>query len=136
DDLKRCRQRFSKNCFFIRYSLRHDMQVRQWHGQVLGETAVGVENAHHPAVWTVSPEPLQAHLTPPTGEIDLPNHALADQVRWSVAHLADKLVTRYAVKSHVALEDLQIGGTNPRQTDMDKSSGLSDLRRGVGSSQA
>jgi hypothetical protein len=45
-------------------------------------------------------------------EIDLADDAPADEIAGTFANRTDELVARHAFETHVAFEDLQVGGTD------------------------
>src|SRR5712692_3941410 len=93
------------------------MEVRYWHGEILGEAAVGIEDAHYSTIEAVASESLPAEFACATDEVNLTHHAFSDQISRSFTNLTDKLMPWNALKSHIASQDLQVGGADPSEVD-------------------
>jgi hypothetical protein len=74
-------------------------------------------------------EVARAVITAPTAEINLTDYTPAEPLFWPLAYRTYELVTRYAAKPHVAVEDLQVGGTNTSEMNSNDSGMIVSRRR-------
>jgi len=56
-------------------------------------------------------------MTLATGKIDFRYHALPGETSWTLFNDADEFVSRNALKTHIALKNLQICGADAGQMD-------------------
>ena len=112
-------QRLGKYRFFVADVFRNAMKIVDGHRNQFGERAVGVENPHHGPLRTMAAEIAPASLASPAAEVDLANHAPADELGRPFNYRTDEFMAGHAFEAHVAFEDLQIGGANAGEVDFD-----------------
>jgi hypothetical protein len=119
-NFKSRRERFRKDGGLIANAVGQQVQVCDRHGDPFGESSVGPEDAHDVAMGTVAAEPARTPIAPAASEIDFTNHTPAQKFSRSVADLTDELMAGNALETHVASENLQIGGANTGEVNLDQ----------------
>jgi hypothetical protein len=61
-------------------------------------------------------------LAPAAGEVDFADYALIDEFRWSLDDGTDELVPGDALEAHVTVKNLEIGGADAGEVNLDQGS--------------
>src|SRR5947208_2160340 len=73
-----------------------------------------------------------AGIALPATEIDLADDAFTNKLPRSLADRAGEFVAGHALEIHVAFENLQVGGANPGELNLDQGKSRVSARRAVG----
>ena len=119
EDLERGGQRLGEDRRLVAHALGHLVEVLHRDLDVLGEGAVGVEDAHHRPARAVPRHPPLAVGAEPAAEVDLADHALAAPLGRPLDHPPDELVAEHAAEAHVPPGQLQVGAADARPDDAD-----------------
>jgi hypothetical protein len=80
----------------------------------------------------VTAKPTIAKVAPPAGEVDFADHALIDEFLRSFNDGADEFMSGDTLETHVAFENLQIGGADASEMNFDQSSLIDAKSAGAG----
>jgi hypothetical protein len=118
-NLKSRGEGFRKDGLFIAHAFRYNVQIGDWDGDEFGESSIGAENPHDTSRRTVAAKPTSAIVAAAAGEVDFADNALFDQFLRSCNDRADEFMSRDTLKTHVAFENLEIGGADAGEMNFD-----------------
>jgi hypothetical protein len=129
EDLAGSRQWLRENSTLNGKAHGYDVQVSFGKSQKVAKRAGVFQDAQHGTPRAMPAESPRAPFAVPAGEIDLTNHALADQRgRIGFHHLADEFVPRHAAKPVIAALKFEIGVADAAEQKTDQRESLRALR--------
>ena len=117
-DLERRRHRLSKNRDVVGQRVRDGMKISLWDGDVVGKSAVVVQDAKDGSIGAVRGQTHSTRLARPAGAVDFAHNPSPGQ-RPGLRD-TDELVTEHAAESHVAFDQLQIRLAHAGPDDSDE----------------
>lgn len=111
-NFKRSRERFDEYRSIVLYVFRQHVKIFLRHSHVIRKCTVVLQNTEHRSIRAVASAGWVRLTAFPRTAIDFTNHSLASEL--SRFRNADKLVAQDSLKSHVPLNQLQVGFTDAR----------------------
>jgi hypothetical protein len=119
-DRKGCGKRLSENGYVVGYLVRDGMEVFFRKTNILRENSLMSSNPCHGACSTMARPVCFAKVTGTAGIVDFAHNAFAVQGTSLCDNLPDKFMPGHTPKSHVSLNQFEIGVTNSALPDPDQ----------------